>query len=117
MIDVLSPILDDLEAFATVGDEWVSETDTFPYMTYEYTQDRLETRHNTELTLDLWVREEDSDNIEAMATEIKEALDRKKYNSEKVITWLYFSTRRKVREEAPNIKRIRIIFDIFNYYI
>lgn len=117
MKEVLSPILNDLEAFATVGDEWVSSTDSFPYITYEYAQDRTEQRHNTELTLDLWTEGEDSDVIEDISAKVKEALDRKKYHGGKSITWVYFNTRRKVREETPKVKRVRMIFDIYNYYI
>ena len=115
MTEVLAKLISEINPIIKIGDDWVSSETEYPYCNYSYDEGETEQRSDMQFTLDIWDRSTSVAPVEGFAKDIKQKIDRKVYNLDNKLVWIYFNTMQTVRDEDQRIKRRRQVYDIFIY--
>ena len=115
MVELLKLIITELSSTVTLGADWVNDSTTFPYATYEYNNNEQEKKNSTLLTVDVWDKSTSVLPIETLCNSIRLKLDRKKWNNNKVFASSHFTNQSIIRDPDERYKRRRMIFEIYFY--
>jgi len=119
MEELLKQMVTEVSTVCKVGAQWVQADTEFPYATYAYQSSTSKNIDEVELTFDIWDKSKSIQQVEDIANEIREKLDRHKFTTEigDFFAVAYHGSQSLITEDNPDTKRIRTIFSVRKYQI
>ena len=92
-----------------------TDTSTFPYLVYDLIGFPEEGKMKYQFEIDIWDRQESSQEVETIAKEIKELFDETVHKDENQLVIIYLTGYKTVREDDKLIKRRMLTFEVSHY--